>query len=68
MPPGDAVNPAARLQPAAEPGRVVVGPAVFDATKETIDYRELEALDLKGKESATEVVSLRVQAHASPSA
>ena len=46
---GDAVNTAARLQTAAEPGRVLVGPAVFAATKDVIEYREVPALDLKGK-------------------
>jgi class 3 adenylate cyclase/tetratricopeptide (TPR) repeat protein len=46
---GDAVNTAARLQTAAEPGTVLVGPAVFAATKDVIEYRELPALELKGK-------------------
>jgi class 3 adenylate cyclase/tetratricopeptide (TPR) repeat protein len=46
---GDAVNTAARLQSAAEPGRVVVGPTVFASTKEVIDYREIRPLELKGK-------------------
>jgi class 3 adenylate cyclase len=46
---GDAVNTAARLQSAAEPGRVIVGPGVHEATKDVIEYRELPALDLKGK-------------------
>jgi len=46
---GDAVNTAARLQSAAEPGRTVVGPAVYASTKDVIDYRELEPLTLKGK-------------------
>jgi class 3 adenylate cyclase len=46
---GDAVNTAARLQGAAEPGRIVVGPAVYAATKQVIEYRELPPLDLKGK-------------------
>ena len=46
---GDAVNVAARLQSAAEPGRVIVGPGVYAATKDVIEYRELPALDLKGK-------------------
>lgn len=46
---GDAVNVAARLQGAAEPGRVIVGPATFAATKDVIEYRELPALELKGK-------------------
>jgi class 3 adenylate cyclase/tetratricopeptide (TPR) repeat protein len=46
---GDAVNVAARLQTAAEPWQIVVGPAVYAATKNVIDYRELEPLALKGK-------------------
>ncbi|HJS26129.1 MAG TPA: AAA family ATPase, partial [Actinomycetota bacterium] len=46
---GDAVNVAARLESAAEPGRVVVGPGAFAATKEVVEYRELPALELKGK-------------------
>ncbi|HET7235777.1 MAG TPA: AAA family ATPase [Actinomycetota bacterium] len=46
---GDAVNTAARLQTAAEPGRIVVGPAVYASTKDVIEYRELEPLTLKGK-------------------
>jgi class 3 adenylate cyclase/tetratricopeptide (TPR) repeat protein len=47
---GDAVNVAARLQTAAQPWQVVVGPAVYAATKEVVDYRELQPLSLKGKE------------------
>ena len=46
---GDAVNTAARLQTAAEPGHVVVGPGVYEATKEVIEYREMPPLQLKGK-------------------
>ena len=46
---GDAVNTAARLQTAAEPGRIVVGPSVHEATKAAIDFRELPPLELKGK-------------------
>jgi class 3 adenylate cyclase/tetratricopeptide (TPR) repeat protein len=46
---GDAVNVAARLQTAAEPWQIVVGPAVYAATKNVIDYRELDPLALKGK-------------------
>ncbi|TMK96581.1 MAG: zinc-ribbon domain-containing protein, partial [Actinobacteria bacterium] len=47
---GDAVNVAARLQTAAEPWQVVVGPAVYAATKNVIDYRELDPLAVKGKD------------------
>jgi len=46
---GDAVNTASRLQSAADPGRVVVGPSVYASTKEVIDYDELAPLELKGK-------------------
>src|SRR5437667_440227 len=47
---GDAVNTAARLQAAAEPPQVLVGAAIYAATKDVIDYRELSPLTLKGKE------------------
>jgi class 3 adenylate cyclase/tetratricopeptide (TPR) repeat protein len=46
---GDAVNTAARLQSAAEAGHVVVGPSVYASTKDVVEYRDLEPLDLKGK-------------------
>jgi class 3 adenylate cyclase/tetratricopeptide (TPR) repeat protein len=46
---GDAVNTAARLEAAADPNHVVVGPAVYASTKAVIDYLELAPLDLKGK-------------------
>ena len=46
---GDAVNTAARLEQSAEPGRIVVGPAVHAATEERIEYRALSPLVLKGK-------------------
>ncbi|MGZ8599966.1 MAG: AAA family ATPase [Actinomycetota bacterium] len=60
---GDAVNTAARLQSSATPGHVVVGPAVFASTKEVIDYRDLEPLELKGKAGPVPAWSaLRVRA------
>ena len=60
---GDAVNVAARLQSAAEPGHVIVGASAFATTKETIEYRELPALDLKGKaEPVAAWEALRVRA------
>jgi class 3 adenylate cyclase/nicotinamide riboside kinase len=46
---GDAVNTAARLQSAAEPGQIVVGPTVYASTKDVIEYQALEPLTLKGK-------------------
>jgi class 3 adenylate cyclase/tetratricopeptide (TPR) repeat protein len=60
---GDAVNTAARLQSSAEPGHVVVGPAVYASTKQVIDYRDLEPLDLKGKAGPVPAwTALRVRA------
>jgi class 3 adenylate cyclase len=46
---GDAVNTAARLEQAAAPGAVIVGPATYAATREAIEYEELEPIALKGK-------------------
>jgi class 3 adenylate cyclase/tetratricopeptide (TPR) repeat protein len=46
---GDAVNTAARLQTAAEPGHVVVGPSVYASVKDVIELVELPPLTLKGK-------------------
>ncbi|MEZ0235816.1 MAG: adenylate/guanylate cyclase domain-containing protein [Actinomycetota bacterium] len=46
---GDAVNIAARLQSAAEPGHIVVGPSVYAAVKDVIQLTELTPLTLKGK-------------------
>ncbi|MDQ3880298.1 MAG: AAA family ATPase, partial [Chloroflexota bacterium] len=46
---GDAVNTAARLQQSAPPGTVVVGPATYAATREVVEYEELEPIALKGK-------------------
>jgi class 3 adenylate cyclase/tetratricopeptide (TPR) repeat protein len=60
---GDAVNVAARLQSAAEPGRVIVGPGAHAATKDVIEYRELPALQLKGKAGPVDAwEALRVKA------
>ena len=57
---GDAVNTAARLQAAAEPGTVVVGAATHHATRSVIDFEELPPLELKGK--AEPVMAWRVLA------
>jgi class 3 adenylate cyclase/tetratricopeptide (TPR) repeat protein len=60
---GDAVNTAARLQAAAEPGQVIVGPGAHETTKDVIEYRELAPFDLKGKaEPVPAWEALRVRA------
>src|SRR5438105_7701556 len=46
---GDVVNTAARLQSAAPPGRLVVGAETYRATRRSIRYEELPAVDAKGK-------------------
>ncbi len=46
---GDAVNTAARLQAAAAPGTVAIGPSTYSATRDVIEHAELPALELKGK-------------------
>ncbi len=47
---GDVVNIASRLQEAAEPGRVVVGPTTYAATEHAVRYESLGALTVKGRE------------------
>lgn len=47
---GDVVNTAARLQTAAAPGAVIVGPATQAATAESIRYESLGLLRVKGRE------------------
>ena len=46
---GDAVNTAARLQPVAPPGAIVVGPSTYAATRDVVEYEELPDAVLKGK-------------------
>ncbi|HET7727486.1 MAG TPA: adenylate/guanylate cyclase domain-containing protein [Candidatus Limnocylindrales bacterium] len=46
---GDAVNTAARLQTAAEPGTVIVGPETYAATRDVVEYEALPPASLKGK-------------------
>jgi class 3 adenylate cyclase/tetratricopeptide (TPR) repeat protein len=46
---GDTVNVAARLQTAAEVGSITVGERTVRATRDAVEYRRLEPLELKGK-------------------
>jgi class 3 adenylate cyclase/tetratricopeptide (TPR) repeat protein len=55
---GDAVNVAARLQQAAEPGEVLVGGATVGLTRDALDVEPLEPLKLKGKAVAVEAFRL----------
>lgn len=56
---GDAVNVAARLEAAAEPGTVVIGAATLAAIGEVAEVTPLGPLELKGKEDRVEAFVLR---------
>jgi class 3 adenylate cyclase/tetratricopeptide (TPR) repeat protein len=46
---GDAVNVAARLEQAAQPGEVLLGAETFSLVRDEVDVEALESLALKGK-------------------
>jgi class 3 adenylate cyclase/tetratricopeptide (TPR) repeat protein len=46
---GDAINVAARLQQAAEPGEILLGQATHDLVATAVDAAPVEPLELKGK-------------------
>ena len=46
---GDVVNTAARLQTAAPVNGILVGEATYRATRDTIEYRDAERVEAKGK-------------------
>src|SRR5207247_1884548 len=46
---GDAVNVAARLEQAAEPGEVLLGEPTFALVRETVEVEPVAPLELKGK-------------------
>ncbi len=51
---GDVVNVANRLQTAARPGQVYVGPLTAEATRDVITYEEVGAVQARGKEEPVE--------------
>ena len=51
---GDVVNTASRLQSAAGPGQVLVGPLTEAATRDSIRYEPLGPLQMKGRDVAVE--------------
>ncbi len=62
---GDAVNVAARLEQAAEPGEVLLGEGTLQLVREAAEIEELRQLELKGK--AQPVPAYRLMAlHALP--
>jgi class 3 adenylate cyclase/tetratricopeptide (TPR) repeat protein len=46
---GDAVNVAARLEQAAEPGEILIGPLTYELVREAVRTEATEPLELKGK-------------------
>jgi class 3 adenylate cyclase/tetratricopeptide (TPR) repeat protein len=46
---GDAVNVAARLEQAAQPGEILIGEASYALVREVVEVEALEPLELKGK-------------------
>ena len=56
---GDAVNTAARLETAAEPGQILIGDATYRLVRDSVEADPVEPLSLKGK--AEPVPAFRVQ-------
>jgi class 3 adenylate cyclase len=46
---GDAINVAARLEQAAEPGEIMIGPETLRLVRDAVTVEQLEPLELKGK-------------------
>ena len=46
---GDAVNTAARLEQAAAPGEIVIGPITYELVRDAVSVEPLAPLELKGK-------------------
>jgi class 3 adenylate cyclase/tetratricopeptide (TPR) repeat protein len=67
---GDVVNTASRLQSAAPINGILVGDATHRATRQVIDYRDHDAVEVKGKAAPVpvwEVADVRARAGADPS-
>src|SRR5262245_7683653 len=55
---GDAVNTAARLEQAAEPGEILIGEETFGLARDAIDAEPVDPLVLKGKSEAVDAFRL----------
>ncbi|HEU5083336.1 MAG TPA: adenylate/guanylate cyclase domain-containing protein [Acidimicrobiales bacterium] len=62
---GDVVNTASRLQDAAEPGTVLVGPETRAATRDVVEYAEVDPVIARGKRLPVQA-SIAVRAVAPP--
>jgi class 3 adenylate cyclase/tetratricopeptide (TPR) repeat protein len=56
---GDALNVAARLQQAAQPGEILIGEETFRLTRDAVDVEVVEPLSLKGKVEPVAAYRLR---------
>jgi class 3 adenylate cyclase len=67
---GDAVNVAARLEQAAQPGEILIGEATLLLSRDVVEAEPLEPLELKGKSEpvpAWRLVSVSAEAAERPS-
>ncbi|MEA2498643.1 MAG: hypothetical protein QOH26_1048, partial [Actinomycetota bacterium] len=55
---GDAVNVAARLQQAAEPGEILIGDETYELVRHAVEVGEARPLELKGKSGAVNARSV----------
>ena len=62
---GDAVNVAARLQQAAQPGEALFGGSTLELVREAVEVEPLEPLELKGKAEPVEAYRL-IAVHEAP--
>ena len=63
---GDAVNVAARLEQAAGPGEIVLGPATYRLVRQAVEAEPMPALELKGKAEPMEAYRLVSVGEAGP--
>jgi class 3 adenylate cyclase/tetratricopeptide (TPR) repeat protein len=55
---GDAVNVAARLEQAAEPGQILLGSETYGLVRDAVEAEAVEALELKGKRGPSAALRL----------
>ena len=56
---GDAINVAARLEQAAEPGEILIGPDTYALVRDAVEVEALPPLELKGKSAGLAPYRLR---------
>jgi class 3 adenylate cyclase/tetratricopeptide (TPR) repeat protein len=56
---GDAVNVAARLEQAAQPGEILIGEGTLELVRDAVESEPVERLELKGKAAAVAAHRLR---------